>query len=127
MATIFIMRDGTAVLAPVDGSKNDAKDKPICKPMNSPAVWTAAKAMRMVRPSAVQISTCWAAMRSPANEAGGLAGTWPSVGATTRVSAAATASFIRTGIDDGTSDVQEKSVSVSVDLGGRRRKNKKNN
>ncbi|MNC70357.1 hypothetical protein D3C75_1211610 [compost metagenome] len=60
------MRDSTAVLAPELGSKNDANDRPICRPTNSPAVCTAAKTMRMVNPMAMPISTCCITIHRPA-------------------------------------------------------------
>ncbi|MNC80499.1 hypothetical protein D3C75_1333100 [compost metagenome] len=59
-------RDSTAVWAPALGSKNEANDRPICKPTNSPAVCTAANTMRIVKPMAMPISTCCITIHRPA-------------------------------------------------------------
>src|SRR5690606_3821729 len=100
MATIFNSRDSTAVLAPVEGSKNEANDSPICRPTNSPAVCTAANTMRMVNPMATPISTCWPSSHSPAYEPGGMAGGGSRPGTTATVSMKASATLIRIGMVD---------------------------
>ena len=58
IASISIMRASTGMLRWLPGSTNVANDSPICRPISSPAVRTAAKASCMVKPTATPIRIC---------------------------------------------------------------------
>ena len=89
MAITLSRRAMTMVLPPLVGSKKDAKDRPICRPTYSPAACTAANTMRIEKPIAAPMRTCWIRIQKPAADTSGTAGMAPSVGATTMASRAA--------------------------------------
>jgi len=64
--------------APVPGSKNPAKFRPICRPISSPANSSAANTSRTANPMDRPISSCWAtssvSMGSESSGVGGMAG-----------------------------------------------------
>src|SRR4051812_32708958 len=77
------------------GSMKTAKERPICRPIMSPASVTAAKASCMASPSAMPAITCCMMRSTPVADSGDTAAIAGSVGATRIVSS--TASPMRTG------------------------------
>ncbi|MDT4822068.1 hypothetical protein FQZ97_552630 [compost metagenome] len=93
IASMFSNRDTTIVLPWLMGSKKDANDRPICRPMYSPAASTAVKMRRIEKPMAAPISTCCTMIQRPPADTTGTAGSGPSVGEITNVSTAAMPTF----------------------------------
>jgi hypothetical protein len=93
MASMFSRRDTTMVLPWLMGSKKDANDRPICRPMYSPAASTAVNTNFIEKPMAAPISTCCTMIQPPSADTTATAGSAPMVGAMTKVSMTATATF----------------------------------
>ncbi len=68
IASISIKRASTGIFRRLPGSKKVAKERPICRPIISPAVRIAAKANCMVKPSIMPINICCAASQKPEGE-----------------------------------------------------------
>ena len=65
VASRFRKSDSTAVCPPASGSKKIANDRPICMPISAPAMSTAAKTMRIMKPMAMPMNICCAKIASP--------------------------------------------------------------